>query len=141
MGVFATRAPYRPNPLALTCVKIDRIDFESVEGPVIHVRGADLMDGTPVYDIKPYLAYADSIPDAVGGFTDAVAARRLDAEIPEEFAKKLPEDVLNVLRDVLEQDPRPRYHDDPDRVYVLPFAEVEVSFKVCGERLTVTDIK
>ena len=141
MGVFATRAPFRPNPLALTCVEIERVEYESGDGPVIYVRGADLMDCTPIYDIKPYLAYADSIPEATGGFTDSAETHCLEVEIPVEMLNRIKAPLREVLTEVLRQDPRPRYHDDPERIYVLPFADMEVSFRVKGNELTVTDVK
>ena len=116
IGVFASRSPFRPNHIGLSCVKLERIEAAD-EGPVLVVRGADLMDGTPILDVKPYLPYADSRPEATGGFTDAVSARVLCAEIPEELLRRVPEDKREPLREVLEQDPRPSYQDDPERVY------------------------
>lgn len=106
VGVFASRSPFRPNHIGLSCVKLERIEYTG-EGPVLIVRGADLMDGTPILDVKPYLPYADSRPDAAGGFTDAISARVLHAEIPEELLRRVPEEKREPLREVLEQDPRP----------------------------------
>ena len=106
-------------------MKLERIDYTG-EGPVLIVRGADLMDGTPILDVKPYLPYADSRPDAAGGFTDAVSARVLHAEIPEELLRRVPEEKREPLREVLEQDPRPSYQDDPERVYVSAMTPAEV---------------
>ena len=140
VGVFASRSPFRPNHIGLSCVKLERIEH-TPEGPVLVVRGADLMDGTPILDVKPYLPYADSRPDAVGGFTDAVAARVLRAEIPEELLRRVPEDKRDALREVLEQDPRPSYQDDPERVYGFGFAGLEVRFRAADGVLTVLDIR
>ncbi|MBO5228235.1 MAG: tRNA (N6-threonylcarbamoyladenosine(37)-N6)-methyltransferase TrmO [Lachnospiraceae bacterium] len=129
MGVFATRSPFRPNPIGLSCVKLERIEFTE-EGPVLIVAGADLMNGTPIYDIKPYLPYADSKPDAVGGFTENLAERRLEVEISEELLDKVPVDKREALIKVLEADPRPSYQSDPERVYGMSFAGLEIKFSV-----------
>ncbi|MGN0968036.1 MAG: tRNA (N6-threonylcarbamoyladenosine(37)-N6)-methyltransferase TrmO [Oscillospiraceae bacterium] len=141
LGVFATRSPYRPNPIGLSCVKLERVEISSTLGPVLHVRGADLMDGTPIYDIKPYLPYADCHPEAVGGF----AARRpeggLTVEIPEPWLSMIPETDRTALTGVLAQDPRPAYQRDPEREYGLSFAGLEVHFRVNGERLTVCRVE
>ena len=134
-GVFATRSPYRPNPLGLSAVKIERID-----GTDIHVSGADLLDGTPIYDIKPYLPYADSIPDATGGFADSAPGAVLRVQIADELAARLPPDKRAVLVQVLALDPRPSYQDDPGRVYGFPFAGYEIKFQVTDSVLTVLDI-
>ena len=140
VGVFASRSPFRPNHIGLSCVKLERIEQTS-EGPVLVVRGADLMDGTPILDVKPYLPYADSRPDATGGFTDAVSARVLRAEVPEELLRRVPEEKREPLREVLEQDPRPSYQDDPERVYGFGFAGMEVRFRASDGVLTVLDIQ
>ena len=140
VGVFASRSPFRPNHIGLSCVKLERIDYTG-EGPVLIVRGADLMDGTPILDVKPYLPYADSRPDAAGGFTDAISARVLHAEIPEELLRRVPEEKREPLREVLEQDPRPSYQDDPERVYGFGFAGMEVRFRAADGVLTVLDIQ
>ena len=140
VGVFASRSPFRPNHIGLSCVKLERIDYTG-EGPVLIVRGADLMDGTPILDVKPYLPYADSRPDAAGGFTDAVSARVLHAEIPEELLRRVPEEKREPLREVLEQDPRPSYQADPERVYGFGFAGMEVRFRASNGVLTVLDIQ
>ena len=140
VGVFASRSPFRPNHIGLSCVKLERIEYTG-EGPVLIVRGADLMDGTPILDVKPYLPYADSRPDAAGGFTDAVSARVLHAEIPEELLRCVPEEKREPLREVLEQDPRPSYQDDPERVYGFGFAGMEVRFRASNGVLTVLDIQ
>ncbi|MBR6526291.1 MAG: tRNA (N6-threonylcarbamoyladenosine(37)-N6)-methyltransferase TrmO [Clostridia bacterium] len=139
MGVFATRAPYRPNPIALSCVKIARIDMDTPEGPVIHVLGADLMDGTPIYDIKPYLPYSDSHPDAVGGFGEKVLGDTLDVVIPEKLLALIPEDKRQALTDILKGDPRPHYHED-NRLYGVRFAAFNVRFTVKENVLTVVEV-
>lgn len=141
LGVFATRSPYRPNPVGLSCVKLDRVEMDSTLGPVIHVRGADLMDGTPIYDIKPYLPYADCHPDAMGGFASDKPEEKLQVEIPDELCSVVSGEVLSALRGVLAQDPRPAYQKDPERVYGLSFAGMEVRFQVDGNVLTVRKIE
>lgn len=140
LGVFATRSPYRPNPIGLSSVRIKSIDYEGKDGPVIHVLGADLMDGTPIYDIKPYIPYADAHPDARGGFTDTKQWETLEVVIPEELTRQLTESERQNLVDVLAQDPRPQYHDDPERVYGMPFKEWDVKFRVEGKTLFVVDL-
>lgn len=141
MGVFATRSPFRPNPLGLSCVRIGCIEY-GADGPVIHVLGADLMDGTPIYDIKPYLPYADSYPDAEAGYVDALSAERLDVVVPDAVRIKLEDDeLLDTLVEVLSLDPRPSYHDDPDRVYGMSFSGVNVRFKVHDDTLSIEDIE
>ena len=139
MGVFATRSPFRPNSLGLSCVRIDRIEQHPTWGPVIHVLGADLMDGTPIYDVKPYVAYADAHPEARSGFVDQTTWESLQVVIPEALAAMIPTDYLGALKATLEQDPRPQYHDDPERVYGMPFLEFDIRFKVSGGVLTVVD--
>lgn len=142
MGVFATRSPFRPNPLGLSCVEIERIESDEKSGPVIYVKGADLMDGTPIYDIKPYVRYADSRPDAVCGYVDSLQERVLEVGIPPEISERIEDrSVLTALTQVLSLDPRPSYHDDPDRVYGLSFAGLNVRFKVSGGVLTVVEMK
>lgn len=141
MGVFATRSPFRPNPLGLSCVEIDRIEPDTPEGPLIHVRGADLMDGTPIYDIKPYIKYADSRPHSVCGYVDSLQERALKVVIPEDISAKVEDKrVLPALVQTLGLDPRPSYHNDPEREYGLSFAGLNVRFKVSDNVLTVTDI-
>ncbi len=130
MGVFATRSPFRPNPLGLSCVEVESIEPDTPDGPVINVRGADLMDGTPIFDIKPYIKYADSRPDAVCGYVDELEERHLEVVIPDELAKNQAPDFLQSLVAVLELDPRPSYHDDPDREYGLSFAGRNIRFRV-----------
>lgn len=142
MGVFATRSPYRPNPLGLSCVCLESIDYECADGPVIYVKGADLMDGTPIYDIKPYIKYADSRPDAVCGYVDSLQERSLQVVLPEAVSEKMIDrSRLAALVEVLGLDPRPSYHDDPERVYGLSFAGQNVKFRVRDGVLTVIDIK
>lgn len=138
-GVFATRSPFRPNPIGLSSVKLERVELNTPEGPVLYVSGADLLCGTPIYDIKPYLAYADSHPEAVGGFTDSTEKRCVTVEIPENIAKKLPEKLISAVRDILREDPRPAYQNDPDRVYKMIFDGYEFSFSVEDDELTVTE--
>lgn len=130
LGVFATRSPYRPNPLGLSSVRIHHIEYEGKDAPVIHVLGADLMDGTPIYDIKPYLPYVDAHPEARGGFTDTHEWESLDVEIPDEMAEKFNAIELDSLRGILAQDPRPQYHNDPQRTYGFSFADREIKFRV-----------
>ncbi len=141
MGVFATRSPFRPNSIGLSSVKLDRIEMTEREGAVLFVKGADLMNGTPIYDIKPYLPYADSHPEAVGGFTEGLAERELQVDFPEHLLGKVPEEKRQALIKVLACDPRPSYQNDEERVYGLPFGGVEVSFKVKGKVLTVVSIR
>ena len=140
MGVFATRSPFRPNPLGLSCVKLLGVDWDTPDGPVLNVAGADLLDGTPIYDIKPYLPYADSHPEARGGFGAQKLDYALDVVCPEALLAKLPAEKRQSLRDVLAQDPRPAYQEDAARVYGLTFAGFDVKFTVADKTLTVTDI-
>jgi len=140
MGVFATRSPYRPNPLGLSCVRFVGVEQTESEGSVIIVAGADMLDNTPIYDIKPYIPYADSHPDAKGGFAAAKPAESLRVEIPEELLSKLPEQKRGSLISVLAQDPRPAYQNDPERVYGLCFAGFDLHFRVNGDVLTVLDL-
>ena len=140
VGVFASRSPNRPNRLGLSVVRMTGIELESPEGPLIHVSGADLMDGTPIFDIKPYMPYTESIPDAgrgIGRFRDL---EPLEVEIPEELAKRLPEGKTEALKRVLSIDPRPGYQDDPERIYGVPFAGCEVRFQVKNKTVFVLEI-
>lgn len=142
MGVFATRAPYRPNPIALSSVRLERVQQHPALGPVLHVSGADLMDGSPIYDIKPYLAYTDSHPEAVGGFADGAQARApLAVDIPPHCLADIPQAHLAALREVLAHDPRPSYQEDPARVYGMAFAGMNVKFTVAEGRLTVVNVE
>lgn len=140
MGVFATRSPYRPNPIGLSSVKIERIITGTPYGTIIEVSGADILDGTPIYDIKPYIAYTDSHPEATGGFSTDVFENTLKVEIPKEFSKMLPSDTLTALIKVLENDPRPSYQNDRDRIYSFEFAGYNVKFTVDQNRLKVENI-
>jgi len=141
MGVFATRSPFRPNPIALSSVKLAGMEQTAEFGTVLKIRGADLMDGTPILDIKPYIPYADSHPEAVGGFASAPAVETLEVFIPDDMQEMVPADRREALRGVLAQDPRPHYQNDPNRVYGFRFAGLEVKFSVDGTRLTVVDIQ
>ena len=140
MGVFATRSPFRPNPIGLSCVKLLKVELDEALGPVLTVAGADLMDGTPIYDIKPYIPYADCHPEAVGGFTTKVDMKPLNVDFPAELLDKVPQEKRDALIGVLEQDPRPRYQKDPGRVYGLSFAGLEVKFSVEAQILAVKEI-
>ena len=141
MGVFATRSPFRPNEIGLSSVKLEKIEIDAKLGPVLHVSGADLMDGTPIYDIKPYLPYCDSHPDAIGGWTDGADNRSLQVNFPEELLAQVPEAQREGLIGVLASDPRPRYQNDPERVYGMGFGGVNVKFTVDGEKLTVREVE
>ena len=141
IGVFASRSPFRPNRLGLSCVSIDKVELTGHDGPIIHVLGADLMDGTPIYDIKPYVAYADAHPDARSGFVDKHEWQPLQVDIPDAVARLLSAEEATVLREVLAQDPRPRYHNDPLRVYGMPFAGHDVKFRVAHGVVTVTGVE
>ncbi len=140
LGVFATRSPFRPNPLGLSCVRLLGVEQDPARGPVLRVAGADLMDGTPIYDIKPYLPYADCRPDALGGFAPD-AGEKLSVSFAPGEEEKIPAEKLAALRGVLENDPRPRYQDDPARVYGLAFAGLNVRFRVEDGKLTVLSVK
>ena len=141
MGVFATRSPFRPNEIGLSSVRLVGCDLDTPDGPVLYVAGADLMDGTPILDIKPYLPYTDSHPDATGGFAPEKPQPKLSVIISDELVKKVPDGKLEALKAVLAQDPRPAYKGDSDRVYGLPFAGRDVKFKVGDGVLTVTGIE
>lgn len=141
MGVFATRSPFRPNPIALSAVALAGIDHSPGLGPVLRIRGADLMDGTPILDIKPYIPYADCIPQARGGFAAVPAGAELTVHIPPELAEIFPAERLEALQGVLAQDPRPRYQHDPERIYGFTFAGYEIRFRVEGDALTVVDLR
>lgn len=140
MGVFATRSPFRPNALGLSSVCISRIETDTTRGPVITVVGADLMDGTPIYDIKPYIPYADSHPEAKGGFTDTHAICRLTVVIPDCFHHLFSQSQLQALYKVLELDPRPHYHKSGQKEYGMPYMDYDVHFTVNDGVLTVTDV-
>ena len=138
-GVFATRSPFRPNPIGLSSVRLEKVDFDPNLGPVLYVSGADLMDGTPIYDIKPYIAYTDSHPEAVSGFASTPAEYLLDVDFPETLLQQVAENQRESLIDVLSHDPRPQYQDDPERVYGMEFGGME-KFKVDGMLLTVVEV-
>ena len=140
-GVFATRSPFRPNPIGLSSVRLEKVDIDPQLGPVLYVSGADLMDGTPIYDIKPYIAYTDSHPEAVSGFASTPAEYLLEVDFAEDLLQKVPESQRESLIEVLAHDPRPQYHDDPSRVYGMAFGGMEVKFKVEGCRLVVVQIE
>lgn len=139
MGVFATRSPFRPNGLGLSCVRLIGMQKEDGLGTTLTVAGADLMDGTPIYDIKPYLPYADCRPEAAGGFASEIPGR-LEILIPPELKEKIPEEKRAALAEVLAQDPRPRYQEDPERIYGMSFAGLEIRFRVENDRLSVLEI-
>jgi tRNA-Thr(GGU) m(6)t(6)A37 methyltransferase TsaA len=140
LGVFATRSSFRPNPIALSCVKIEQINLDGAEGPEIIVSGADLMDGTPIVDIKPYLPYTDAHPEAMGGFADAV--RQIKLHVKEtDVLRKVSKDKRSALIEVLEQDPRPAYQNDPERTYGFTFANYEIKFKVQDDELEVVSVE
>lgn len=139
-GVFATRSPFRANPIGLSCVKLERV-IQTNDETVLEVTGADMMNGTPILDIKPYIPYADSIPDASGSFASQHSTDRLLVEFPEVLLNKVPADKREALCEVLSLDPRPAYHDDEQRVYGFGFAGLEIKFRVRGNTLTVTDIE
>lgn len=130
MGVFATRSPFRPNPLGLSSVRLLRVDTETDDAPKLYIAGADIVDGTPIYDIKPYIPYADSHPDARGGFAQQAPERSLAVRIPDRLLKLLPAALHDPLRDTIALDPRPHYQDDPQRLYSMPFDRWEVRFRV-----------
>ena len=140
VGVFASRSPFRPNRLGLSCVYINKVEMTREKGPVIHVKGADLMDGTPIYDIKPYVTYADSHADARSGFVDEKEWHPLQVVMTDECQRCFSAEELAGLCQVLAQDPRPRYHDDEERVYGMPFGGFDVRFKVKDDVLTVVNV-
>ena len=140
VGVFATRSPFRPNPIGLSSVRLLGVEHTDTEGDVLLVSGADLLDGTPIYDIKPYLAFTDSHPDAIGGFADGVRDYKLTVDFPKEISDLIAAEKLQGLITLLENDPRPSYQDDPERIYGMLFSDKEIKFRVEGDRLIVTDV-
>lgn len=141
LGVFATRSPFRPNPIGLSCVRLDAIELDTPDGPLLHVSGADLMNGTPIYDIKPYIPYTDSVPNATAGFTSLVPMQRLNVVISADLAQKTDPQTLSTLRDLLSHDPRPRYQNDPEREYGFEYGGYSIRFKVSDQKtLIVTSI-
>lgn len=141
MGVFATRSPFRPNPIGLSCVRLIEIRWDPVKGHVLQIAGGDLMNGTPIYDIKPYLPYADCQPEANGGFTDVVERQTLQVEIPLELECKIPADQREALYGILAQDPRPGYQQDPERIYGMCYAGRDVRFRVSDGVLQVVAVE
>lgn len=140
MGVFATRSPFRPNPIGLSCVKLERVEYTENEGPVLHVTGADLMNNTPILDIKPYIPFADAVEGATSGFAGEQYSRSLEVNVDEKLLSRVVEDLRAPLLEILAQDPRPAYKDDPERVYGFEFADYEIKFKADEDTLTVVDI-
>jgi len=140
VGVFATRSPFRPNNIGLSSVLLEGIDWNTDHGPVIKVRGADLMDGTPIIDIKPYITYADSHPLARSGFADPSSWEKLEVVFAPSVQNQLPTEELDLLKQVLELDPRPQYQSDPDRIYGMTFGDKEVKFQVLDQVLTVITV-
>ena len=141
MGVFATRSPFRPNHLGLSSVKLLGVEQTAQYGTVLHVGGADLMDGTPIFDIKPYISYGDCHPDAIGGFTDQAGEFLLEVDFPKNLLLKLPEEKWEAAMGVLRHDPRPSYQRSPERVYGLTFAGFDIRFTVKDTLLTVVEVK
>lgn len=141
IGVFATRSPFRPNPIGLSCVRLEQVCPDSKHGTVLLVSGADLMDGTPIYDIKPYIPYADAHPEAVGGFAQEAPVPTLQVDFPPQLLERVPEDRRQALIGVLALDPRPSYQDDPKRVYGMSFADRNIRFTVKGSILTVCAVE
>ncbi|WP_407443726.1 tRNA (N6-threonylcarbamoyladenosine(37)-N6)-methyltransferase TrmO [Fibrobacter sp.] len=141
LGVFATRSSFRPNPIAMSCVKIEEIRLGGSNGPEVIVSGADLMDGTPIVDIKPYLPFTDSVPEAKGGFAEDVKGNNLEVEISSALLEKIPAEKREALVQLLGQDPRPHYQDDAERVYGFNFSGFEIKFKVSDSKLTVESIQ
>jgi len=141
IGVFASRSPFRPNPIGLSCVKLEEIRRTAHDGTVLVVSGADLMDGTPIFDIKPYLPYADTHPEASGGFAQSAPDASLTVNCPPALLELLPDDRRAVLLGVLAHDPRPSYQDDPERIYGMEFAGFDVRFRVDGTELSVCEIE
>lgn len=140
VGVFATRSPFRPNPIGLSCVELAGVELSKEEGPLLHVLGADLMNGTPILDIKPYLPFADCRPEATGGLPGAALGETLEVRIGGDLLERIPETERETVRELLAQDPRPAYQDAPDRLYGFPYAGLEIRFRVDGRVLEVVDI-
>lgn len=140
MGVFATRSPFRPNPIGLSAVRLDKVELDPVLGPVLHVAGVDLMNDTPIYDIKPYISYADAYPDASGGFTENVSRQKLAVSFPDELLQRIAEEKREALLQVLQLDPRPSYQHSSERIYGVEFAGFDVRFRVNDEKLEVCEV-
>ena len=141
MGVFATRSPFRPNPIGLSSVRLLAVENDPKLGSILRIAGADLMDGTPIYDIKPYLPYTDSHPDAVGGFADAHVDDSVEVVFPEELLVQIPAEKREALMGILSQDPRPSYQNDPERIYGVAFGDKNVKFRVADGVLTVCQVE
>lgn len=141
VGVFATRSPFRPNPVGLSCVRLDSVEYDTPEGPLLHVSGADLMNGTPIYDIKPYVAFSDCVTNATGILKDARQGALLQVEIAPEIAALIPDGEIETIRALLAEDPRPAYQDDPERVYGMEYAGMNIRFMVTGGILTVVEVR
>lgn len=141
VGVFTTRSPFRPNPIGLSSVKLIGVEFREKEGPVLIVEGADLLDMTPIYDIKPYLPYVDSHPEAKGGFAEEKKDYKLDVNFPEMYLEQIPAEKRAALIQILEQDPRPSYQKDPVRIYGMSYAGMEIHFRVDKDTLYVTEVE
>ncbi len=141
-GVFATRSPFRPNSLALSSVRLLSVELHSSDGPLLHISGADILDGTPIFDIKPYLPYTDSHPEARSGFAPQADSKPLTVVFPEDISSKLPVDMRQAITEILIHDPRPQYQHDPDRIYTFSFSDLEISFSVSNDDiLTIVKIK
>ena len=139
-GVFATRSPFRPNSIGLSCVKLEKVALDEPDSPVLYVEGADLMNGTPIFDIKPYIPYADCHPEATGSFTEYSKDHHLNVEFPQELLERIPEESREALIAVLADDPRPAYQNDPERSYGMPFGEKDIHFRVDGDILRVYNV-
>lgn len=139
-GVFATRSPFRPNPIGMSCVKLERVEYTKALGPIIYVSGVDLMNGTPIYDIKPYITYTDCVPDAVQGFAEEYKNYALNVDFPQELLDRIPKEKQAALIGILRHDPRPAYQNTPDRIYGVRYMNFDVHFKVDNNTLTVTNI-
>lgn len=140
IGVFASRSPFRPNPLGLSCVRLLRTEETEDEGIVLHVSGVDLLDGTPIYDIKPYLPFADSYPDAIGGYADRTKDYRLEVDFPNDLLSVIPQEKREAVLDCLSEDPRPSYQEDAERVYSMLFMDYDIRFQVQGNVLKVLEV-
>lgn len=139
-GVFATRSPFRPNPLGLSCVEILKIEHTKDKGIVIHISGVDMLDNTPIYDIKPYLPYVEAHPDAKGGFAEDKKEYQLKVVIPEKWKSIIPKEHLEIIRQILSQDPRPAYHNDSNRIYGMEYMEFDIRFQIDNHTLTVCEV-
>lgn len=141
LGVFATRSPFRPNPIGLSCVRLEKIEITEKDGAVLYVSGADILDNTPIFDIKPYLPYADSIPDAKAGFTESLDERVLKVEIEDELLNKIEKERQQEILNILRGDPRPSYQEEGERIYGMTYGEYEIRFRVENHILTIIDIQ